>query len=188
MGAAQRRGEEWIPEATEGDRAFRLGVHFGVGFAGQARLQGGGFSGNADLEPTITLGIRAELPVWRYLAIGGQFQFNSFNVTDGDDQRDAGLDFDVWVKGRYPLDVGELKVIPYLGLPFGASVLILEDSDNLRGFNLGALAGVELVFEHFAPYFEIGWRVHRVGRSESGVDLRLLSNQVRMNFGVAYRF
>ncbi|MFT5353898.1 MAG: hypothetical protein ACI9KE_001098 [Polyangiales bacterium] len=189
--ASAQGGRGWQPRPDErdDDMAARLSGYFGVGFAGDARLRGGGFSGRGSLEPTLGFGLRFEKPIIRFLAIGGLLEFNSYNVSDGRDQRDSSMDFDVWVKGRYSLRAGDLRLVVYGGVPLGVSVLFLENTDNYRGFNTGLLAGLELVFGRFAPFFEIGWRHHWVRRKFDGFDdAKFISNQVRINFGASILF
>lgn len=189
--ASAQRGRDWQPrpERRDDDLAARLSGYFGVGFAGDARLRGRGPNLRGRLAPTLGFGLRFEKPIVRFLAIGGLFEFNSYNVDDGRDRRDSSMDIDVWVKGRYSLRAGNLRLVAYGGVPLGATVLFAEDTDNLRGFNTGLLAGLELVFGRFAPFLEIGWRHHWVRRKfDFGDDAKFISNQARINFGASILF
>ena len=167
----------------------RIGLQFDLAFAGAAHYDpdGSAFEVDVDLAPTFGFGLRFEYPILRYLAVGALFAFRSFNPDDAfSDERQEALDIDALIKGRLPMNVGGMTLIPYLALPIGGTVWFIEDNDNYRGINTGLLAGAEFVLDGvpLSLFTEIGWRAHRVARNGDVLS----THQFAWNIGAMFVF
>ena len=178
----------------------RLAAYLALGFGGDADIGAGDSSSSASLDPTVGFGARLEVPVHDYVAIGGIFELLTFEA-DGafGGEREAVFDIDVWVKGRYRFELADaIAIEPYLGLPFGLTLAVLDDPDGSGdeawpGFNIGVLAGAMLIVDsRFGGLLELGWRHHQVfneARTFLGdVDLSVETNQFAMHLGGFFIF
>lgn len=189
-------------EAQRGDDVgdLRLAAYLALGVGGDADVTTGRSTSSVSLDPTVGFGARLEVPVHEYVAIGGIFELLTFEAdTVFADEREAVVDFDVWVKGRYRIELsGGLAIEPYLGLPFGLTLAVLDDPDGegdevWPGFNIGVLAGAMLIIDsRFGALIELGWRHHQVfneARTFLGdIDLEIETNQFAMHFGGFFVF
>jgi len=178
----------------------RLAAYFALGVGGDAEVTTGSSESSASLDPTVGFGARIEVPVHEYVAIGGIFELLTFEAdTAFADEREAVLDFDVWVKGRYRFEISEgLAIEPYIGVPFGLALAVLDDPDGdgdevWPGFNIGVLAGAMLIVDsRFGALLELGWRHHQVFTEVSSflgdVDVSIETNQFAMHFGGFFAF
>lgn len=172
-----------LAQSFDSNEGPRISAHFALAFAGNVETST--FLGSIDtaLAPTLGAGIRFEYPVLRYLGIGALVELVSFNPEDLD--RQAALDLDILLKGRYPLSLGANELVLYVAVPLGGTVLFVEDADNYRGFNTGILAGAELVLGGPISVFgEFGWRYHGVGEN----DVSLRTHQAALNLGASFIF
>ncbi|MFK7998332.1 MAG: hypothetical protein AB8H86_02000 [Polyangiales bacterium] len=159
----------------------RVSAHFALAFAGDAETSSILGSIDVPLAPTLGAGVRFEYPVLKYLGIGALVELVSFNPEDLD--RQAALDLDILIKGRYPLSLGSSELVLYVAVPLGGTVLFVEDADNYRGFNMGILGGAELVLGGgpLSLFAEFGWRYHGVGDD----DVSLRTHQAALNLGAS---
>lgn len=162
----------------------RVSAHFALAFAGNVETSTILGSIDAPLAPTLGAGVRFEYPAFKYLGIGALVELVSFNPEDL--ERQAALDLDLLIKGRYPLSVGSNEVVLYVAVPLGGTVLFVEDADNFRGFNTGVLGGAELVLRGgpVSLFGEFGWRYHGVGDD----DVSLRTHQAALNLGASFIF
>ncbi|MEO0324028.1 MAG: outer membrane beta-barrel protein [Myxococcota bacterium] len=163
-----------------------------LGFGGEAEISGDGGSVSFDLDPTVGLGLRYQVPLSRRLSLGGLFEFRSFEEDQSTDRQSV-LDFDLFVKASFGVVLGSKDVELYGLVPLGLSIGPTDDDlDRLGastgfGFNLGLLAGVQLlVTERVGLFVEMGWRRHQVFYDSDLGDVDVTANQFAMNLGAAY--
>jgi hypothetical protein len=149
-----------------------------------------------DLDATVGFGVRLDVPVLEYLAVGGQIAFN-FPKRHGLDDRQKWFDLpDLIVRGRYPVQLGRGVLEPYVGFLVGGTISITGENDardTAYGWNVGVLLGAQYLFtERFGALFEIGWQRHAATHTVSfaGVDFdaSYSANQAVMNFGFTTLF
>ena len=184
--------------AQDAPDRLRLGAHLALAFGGDADTQIGDGSGSASLDPTIGGGARAELAIHDYVSVGGMFEVLTFEQDAAGAEREAVFNFDGIARARYVIEVsdGALWIEPYLALPFGLTLAVLDDPDGSGdevwpGFNIGALAGAYLVTNANVAFFlEMGWRHHQVFSEAQiigfDVDLKIVTNQFAMQLGATF--
>lgn len=194
------------PLTAEGQRNqsdvgdLRLAAYLALGFGGDADLSSGSSTSSASLDPTVGFGARLEVPIHDYIAIGGMFELLTFEADAAfSGEREAVFDIDVWVKGRYRFELSDgVALEPYVGLPFGLSLAVLDDPDGSGdeawpGFNIGVLAGAMLIVDsRFGGLLELGWRHHQVFNEAhtffGDFDLSVETNQLAMHLGGFFIF
>lgn len=149
---------------------------------------------DSDLDPTPLVGLRGDVPILEYLAVGGQFGA-SFWRLDGGNQRNTLLDFDVVPRGRIPFTVGKLLLEPYVAVPIGFTLNVWNQDNKVTsnqnrtnaGWNVGVLGGFSILTRsHFGAMVELGWMHHSAYDSYDNVNLRGSLDQFTMHFGVMY--
>jgi hypothetical protein len=140
------------------------------GYRDNVRLYGGlwlGFGGNADVDYAGPLGIRAsapnddqvttiggqvgfDIPVLRFLSLGGEARMGAFNTKGLDDNgidRSKLIDLDFKPRLTFPLRRSPIEL--YFAVPVGLTIPILADDfgngnavDANVGWNLGIGAGI----------------------------------------------
>lgn len=185
--------------------AQRLGGHFLLGLGGEGTVTtstelGDVEGGEWSLDPTLGFGLRADFPLHDFVLLGALFQGAAF---DPDGRTDAQwmFDFDLVAKVRYAIELGDgLALEPYGAIPFGFTLADMFDPEQLLdddarslwpGWNLGVLAGLNLLFGAFGAYFELGWHHHQVYRGYDGalgadVDVKVVVNQFVMHLGAMF--
>jgi len=181
----------------------QLAAWFVLGAGGGAELEGelGGREETLDydLDPTVGLGLRGEVPLMDYFAIGGLLELSWLRLDDDDpgtdEDRNLAADFSLWLKPRYWLSTSSFELELYLGIPFGFTVLQGDDeldTDAALGFNVGLLGGAQIVFGKVGAFVELGWRRHQVFPEDVELpfvgtidEITLRANQFRMHFGAA---
>ncbi len=185
-----------IARAQVDDDALRLGGTFALGLGGDAtgKLNTARFS--EGLDPTIGFGARLEGAVWDYLSIGANLEVMTFEANVLDSEREAVFDMDLWVRVRYLIELSHdsLYLEPYVGVPIGFSVGVLQDIDGMGdeawpGWNTGVLGGAYLLTSAgLGFFFEAGWRFHQLFTSGTigifDIDAQLETNQFMMQLGV----
>ncbi len=158
----------------------RVGAYFAAGLGGQGTAEQGGFEGDFDLDPTIGVGLRFEVPAGDLLHISPFAEFDAYKA-DGADGRDLGIDAGVMLRIGPTLDLGGMNLEVYGAIPVGFSAYFPDSSDiTMLGFNVGALAGAQLhVNERVAVMLEMGWQMHRVYED----DANLSANQAKLQLG-----
>jgi len=150
-----------------------------------------------DLDPGIGFGLRVEKSLADWLALGGMFEMLAAKA-DGVDDRFFFMDFDVFAKVMYEIDLSGSMGLEIYGLvPFGFTIGLDGDDtfgDEVRAFglNTGLMAGAMLILDHVGLIVEMGFR-HRSVWDEydsvfGDVDVRLGVSQFAMNFGVSAVF
>lgn len=184
--------------AQDAPDRLRLGGHLALAFGGDADTQIGDASGSNSLDPTIGGGARVEMAIHDYVSVGGMFEVLTFEQDAVGAEREAVFDFDGIVRARYAIELsaGSLWIEPYLALPFGLTLAVLDDPDGSGdevwpGFNIGALAGAYLVTNANVAFFlEMGWRHHQVFNEASAfgfdVDLKVVTNQFAVQLGATF--
>ncbi|MCA9612467.1 MAG: hypothetical protein KC586_06875 [Myxococcales bacterium] len=196
--SAQEGGEPWGEEAVdlrrpnheEAQDAMRLSAYFPLHGSGEMRVDYEG-PGNprADLGVGVGLGVRFELPVWKYLSIGALWELLSFEV--GGFRDTLGMDFDVMIKGRYVFGITtRLDVEAYGFVPLGLSWMRTGDGpasivNSGVGFNTGFQGGATAIIDgKFGIFTDLGVRVRRVySDTATGTDVVLRTAQLVWSLG-----
>ena len=182
-------------------RAY-LGAHLALGFGGDADTNAGDLRGSAALDPTAGFGLRADIPLHDYVSVGGMFEALTFETESTgsgfETERKWALDFDVLARVRYPIELSGLVLEPYVALPFGLTIAMLDDPDGSGdepwpGWNVGVLAGAYLFSTalRIGGFLELGWRHHQVYTESRGVfggniDIKVVTNQFAVNLGFLF--
>jgi hypothetical protein len=178
----------------------RLAGYLALGVGGDLDWNVDRLSGSEPLDTTVGFGARVELPVHDFVVVGGLFEVLTVEPSSRywSGEREAIFDFDAWVRLRYVVELTrDIALEPYVGLPFGLTLAVLDDEGGgdrvWPGFNTGVLAGVAFIFQQrFGGFLELGWRHHQVFDERrvfgSNVDLKLVTNQFAMNFGGLFIF
>jgi hypothetical protein len=170
-----------------------LALH--LGFGGTVE-QGGAES---DLTTTLGMNIRGDIPIVEYLLIGPLFQFGAW-------EPDAGpghgyyLDIDLYLRGRYPVELESIALQFWAGVPIGLTISILGE-DLARtgtmeelggvavGWNVGVLVGGAVHFtKKFGMFAEVGWVQHKMSHDrefQSG-DVGIRLSQTNLNIGFIF--
>ena len=166
--------------SAEIEAQARVGAYFSSGLGGQGRAEQGGFSGDFDLDPTVGVGLRLELPVGTLVHLGPFAEFDAYKA-DGASGRDLGVDTGLMLRVGPTFDVGTMKLEVYGALPLGFTAYFPDAVDEtMLGFTVGALAGAQLhVHERVAVMLEMGWQMHRVYED----DASLTANQAKLQLG-----
>jgi hypothetical protein len=175
----------------------------GLGFGGTAEIDANGpfglgeAGGEDDLVTSIGGQVGFDIPVMRYLSLGGEARLLTFN-TDGFDDNDVDrsklLDIDFKPRVRFPIHKTRLEL--YAALPVGITVPFLADDfgddDNLDGkvgWNLGIGAGLNYwITRGFALNVEPMYVMHWFdldGRAGSSADVALRQFTIFVNGVVA---
>jgi hypothetical protein len=177
------------PDAAraQDEATHRVGGHFHAGFGGELNTEVDLF--DSDLDPAVGIAGRYEALVHEYVVIGGMMQL-SFWRPDLADDRSTFIDFDLLLKGRYPVEVSSRTLELYAMLPFGLTVSILDkDFENVdrgaAGWNLGFFLGAQLsVTEAVGIFAEIGFTHHGISHDvDFGGDLEAGVTQGALNLG-----
>lgn len=180
----------------------RIAGYLALGFGGDADLITGidFLDGSLALDPTVGFGVRFEAAVQRYVALGASFELLTLQWEGMGSTREEVLDFDGFLRSRYPIELPDagLTLEPYLSVPVGFSMAVLEDQDGdgekvWPGWNIGVLAGLYVVLEELPLGFfvELGWRHHQVYNEEDTIGgeplgQRIVTNQLALQLGAAF--
>lgn len=179
--------------------AQRVGGFGLLGAGGDLQLSADGRfldgSNRTALDPTGGFGVFGDIPLHRFVMVGGRFETRWSTPY----QTDGFWLFDVSVLGkfRYALEIGDVTFEPYAALPIGVTLGRLWDFNTLEddrttwpGWNIGVLAGLNVILGHIGIMFELGWRHHQVfdtiESTNIGVDAAM--HQFEMSLGVMYVF
>ena len=185
--------------SAQGPDSLRLGAHLAVGFGGDAEVDIGPLSTSAGLDPTVGAGLRLDAAVHEFVGIGATFEAFAFEADGLGSEREALLDFNIFARLRVPIRlVNDLFVEPYVALPFGLTIAVLEDASGndepWPGFNTGVLAGCWLYFSDsfFGFFLEAGWRHHQVFSERTGfgadLDESVATHQFALHAGGSILF
>src|SRR5512139_3511323 len=103
---AMALGPASLAAAQSVEDSPRAMVYLALGGGGETELEinpSSIFEGTVDNEASVGIGARFEVPFLDYLGLGAQIDLISYEV-DGSDRRPSGH-FDLWVKGRYAIDL-----------------------------------------------------------------------------------
>jgi hypothetical protein len=170
------------PNHEEAEDAMRLSAYFPLHGAGEMRVDYDG-PGNprAGLGAAVGLGVRFEIPLFKYMSIGALWELLSFDISGFRDT--LGMDFDVILKGRYVFGLTTRLDLEAYGLvPIGLSWMRPGDGaassvDPGVGFNTGFQGGATAIIDgKFGVFMDLGVRIRRiyadVNATDSGVVLR----------------
>lgn len=173
--------------SADADSSPRIIGAFGFGGGGEADFDVPGPDYHQDLDSTLGLNARFEMPLWKYVSLGAWLEWSAFSRDHGlDDDRDHFFDFDPYVRGRYNYRIRRgLDVEFSLSLPLGFTVGSFDETDDtFFGFNLGALGGATLwLKDRFGVMFEAGVRHHHVFEGDRDIDVTM--TQFRAYLGAA---
>jgi hypothetical protein len=170
---------------------MRVSPYFLLGFGGEADVEVGPFSGENDLDPTVGLGVRFEVPIWDYISVGGIFAWAAFQQDAPGLDRDHLFDLDPMIKGRYVLDAGGMPLELHATFPVGFTVgsLDAENTDAAVGWNLGLLFGATLfVTDSIGVMAELGFMHHSVTSEQRGAEFDASATQGRLHLGASFAF
>ena len=157
------------PPPPIGPRSFAdrdySGLAFHMGFGGSVERNGV----THDLDTTLGVNIRGDIPIVRYLLIGPLVNFGSWRPDISGSSHGYYLDVDFYLRGRIPIDLDKLGLSFWAGIPIGLTLDFLGGNlgSGLDGFgigwNVGVLVGAAV---HFTPRFgmftEMGWLQHKM--------------------------
>ncbi len=172
---------------------LHFSTFFALGAGGEFDLED---DASFDLDATVGLGLRLDVPVLKYLAIGGQVGFNFWKLEDAED-RDTLIDLpDLVVRGRVPIELRRGLLEPYAAFLIGGTISVIGEDDNkdsAYGWNVGLLFGLNYFFtDVLGILFELGWHRHAATHD---FDLGPVTvegtgsiNQAAINFGLTVLF
>jgi len=145
-----------VDDHYEDRDGFRLYGGLGLGFGGEAEIDYRGplglidVGGSSDLVTSVGGQVGFDIPVIRYLSLGGEARFLSFNSEALDDNDvDRSKLIDIAFKPRLTFPLRRSPVEFYFTVPVGITFPILADDfgdgdaiDGEVGWNLGVGAGV----------------------------------------------
>lgn len=160
----------------------RIGLYLTLGLGGEGELDGEGAGGKVepDMLATVGFGGHFELPLHRYVTVGGGPALSWVNnelFDDADIGRSMLLDTTAFVKARYPFGSPSTQAEVYAKLPLGLSYMFVNsdvgevvgaevgssetETSNAFGFNVGFAAGVQAMFDNgFGLFGQVGWAYH----------------------------
>jgi len=158
-----------------------------------------GFSSTVDVAgedgpsgPVLGANARTDLPIAKYILVGPMLEFA---VTEPNYY----LDLDVTLRARIPIDVGNVQVQIWGGMPIGLTFSFLKDDfahsftpdlDAFAlGWNIGVLFGGAVHFSReFGLFTELGWQQHTMshGREING-SVELVLDPWILNVGFVFR-
>ena len=145
--------------------APRIAAHFALGLAGGTQFTSPGNPGlRGDLDATVGIGARFELPVLSFLSVGGFLEWRAAQ-RDPSPGRDHLFDFDGLIKGRHVIAIGgSLDLEISAGVPVGLTLATMEGLDGaFVGVNFGFLGGGALfINDRVGALVEVGLRYHRI--------------------------
>jgi hypothetical protein len=150
---------------------------------------------SADLDPSPVFGLRYIHAMSRYMTLASELRVTRYRA-DGADDRNTLFDFSVMPAGRFVIGIGSYELEPYLGVPLGLTVNLLDadpPGDLGRGsvgFHLGLLGGVAFHMPFgLGVFVEFGWLHHEAfDKDDADTRYRLVLNQAALNAGVSYAF
>lgn len=152
-------------------------------------------------EPTLGFGLRYVVAMGEYFALGGFFEGLTMQPDEGGRDRDWVFDFALRPEVRYAFDVGGFTIEPFVAVPIGFTIAVLEDLDDGHsphgdepwpGFNAGVMAGARFLFGGgFGALVEMGWRHHQAWSAYrvlgNDYEVNTTANQFALHVGVLYR-
>ncbi|NOZ00600.1 MAG: outer membrane beta-barrel protein [Deltaproteobacteria bacterium] len=189
---------------------LQVGGNVGLAFAGDTLIKQNGtdirkifFGYDTDLDVTAGMNFHAVYEVFKYIDVGGQFNFMFFRdkqMKKAGDTRNSLVEFNFIVRGKYGFLNDALHI--YLSFPIGLSISIpsKDTKNNFKnanitiktgaGVNLSVLAGIDYAFwKGLGAFFEMGYRfVYINNKADPNLEYEQLMSQMAMNFGMFYRF
>lgn len=178
----------------------RIGLLLGGGFGGESTLHADDAEVSTDLNSSFALGLRFTAPMHDYVTLAAEFRMLRWGqaLPIVEDPRHTMLDISAMPAARYVFNVSPVQLEPYLGVPLGLSINILDDDPvgdlgkGSVGFHLGVLGGlaVHLSSIGLGFFFEVGWLHHQTFDKDGDADVRYrqVLNQAALHGGVSYLF
>lgn len=178
------------PNHEEAEDAMRLSAYFPLHGGGEMRVDYDG-PGNQrfGLGTAVGIGVRFEIPLFKYMSIGALWELLSFDV--GGFRDTLGMDFDVILKGRYVFGLTTRLDLEAYGLvPIGLSWMrpdggAIAPVNSAVGFNTGFQGGATAIIDgKFGVFTDLGVRVRRIYSDvDTGSDLVLRTAQLVWSLG-----
>lgn len=185
------------------ESSTRVAVVVGGGFGGDSSLNTtidtplgtGELNASSSLDTSGVFGLRFTSPLATFLTLAGEIRFTRWS-SDVSDDRNTLFDFSVMPAGRYVFKLNHVELEPYVGVPLGLTVNLLETDPpgslgrGSTGFHVGVVGGLTLQFPvGIGVFVEGGWMHHEAFAKDDGnTHYRLILNQAVLNVGVSYAF
>lgn len=183
------------PHHEDAETAPRVSAYLPVHGAGETRIdfEGPGEQGS-DLGAAFGLGVRFEMPLFKYFAIGALWELLSVKL--GGFRENLAMDFDVLLKGRYVFGLTtRLDLEAYAAVPIGLSWMHFGTGpastfDSGIGINTGFQGGATAIIDgRFGVFTDLGFRMRRIfTETGTGNDVTLKSMQLVWSLGGVYLF
>jgi hypothetical protein len=180
------------PRKPFDDRTHSM-LAFHLGFGGDFEAN----SVEADLDSTLGLNLRVDIPVARYVLLGPLFQFGAWrpDVSGETPDRSYYMDIDLFVRGRIPIEADPTAFQVWAGVPIGLTLSFLGEETGLDlsgsgiGWNIGVLVGGAVHFsKKFGMFAEIGWLQHKMNHEREVVDGDVDFRLAQGNFNIGFVF
>jgi hypothetical protein len=169
---------------------------FHLGFGGDVEVDPPeADAAETNLDSTLGLNLRVDIPVAGYLLLGPLFQFGAWrpDVSGETPSRSFYFDIDFFIRGRIPIETDSVAFQVWAGVPIGLTLSFLgeETAQGLDGFspgwNIGLLFGGAVHFtKKFGMFAEIGWLQHKMSHERDpgtgDVDFRLSQGNFNIGF------
>jgi hypothetical protein len=169
--------------------AFRLNAYGTLRGAGQWRLRGDGPDGSLGLGVGGGLGARAEIPIHQYVVLGPMVEYQLINTNNvfGFELADIhSLNFGLWSKGRYVLDLAGHPFEVYVAIPLGLTIYLGDNFDTEVGVAVGLMFGAQFFLnDRIGFLFETGFRRDGFRAESFDGTARVRALQFVMNAGIS---
>jgi hypothetical protein len=171
--------------------AFRLNAYGTLRGGGSWRYRGDGPDASQGLGVGGGLGVRLEIPIHQYVVLGPMLEYqviNTDSVLGFDLANVHSLNFGLWSKGRYVLDLAGNPFEVYVAIPIGLSIYVGDDMDTEVGVAVGLMFGAQLfINDRIGFLLETGFRRDGFRERDRDFDItvRLRTMQFVMNAGIS---
>jgi len=171
---------------------WRLNAYGTLRGGGSWRGRGDGAGLSRGLGVGGGLGVRLEIPVHEYVVIGPMLEYQVINPNEFFGSSDANnlhsLNFGVWSKGRYVLDLAGHPLEVYVALPLGLAIYVGHNMDTEVGVAVSLMFGAQFFLnDRIGFLLETGFRRDgfRVRDRDFDTNVRLRGLQFVMNAGIS---
>lgn len=170
---------------------WRLNAYGTLRGGGSWRARGDGASVSRGLGVGGGLGARLEIPIHKYVVLGPMLEYqvinpNGFASFDADNIHS--LNFGLWSKGRYVLDLAGNPFEVYVAIPIGLTIYMGDNMDTEVGVAVGLMFGAQLfITDTIGFLLETGFRRDGFRERDRDFDItvRLRGIQFVMNAGIS---